>query len=334
MNVLVIGGAGYIGSHCCKALSQAGYTPIVYDNLSKGHAHAVKWGPLEVGDTADGERLHDVVRRYDVRGAIYLASFIEVSESVVDSLSYYHNNVANTVSVLQQLQSIGAFVFSSTAAVYGEPKTIPIKEDTELHPINPYGWSKFMSERIIQDQFASGGVPYAILRYFNAAGADPYGEIGEEHEPESHLIPRACLSVLNGKCSFPVYGSDYPTRDGTAIRDYIHVTDLANAHVLALSHLLDGGQPDIFNLGSGQGLTVLEVLQALREASGEVLDLRFEDRRPGDPAVLLADARKAKRVLGWRPAITEPEDIVGTAFAFLKSRALRDAPVYLRQLSA
>jgi UDP-glucose-4-epimerase GalE len=322
MNILVTGGAGYIGSHTCKALAAAGFTPVTYDNLRSGHRRAVKWGPLEEGDLADGARLAAVIAKYAPRGVIHFAASTAVAESVVDPGGYYRNNVAGSLTLLEAMRDhgVGALVFSSTAAVYGAPQQDLMPETHPQLPINPYGASKLMIERMIEDFAAAHGLRFARLRYFNAAGADPEGEIGEAHEPETHAIPLALLTALGRRPHFDVFGDDYPTPDGSAVRDYIHVADLAAAHVLALRRLLDGGASMTFNLGTGEGHSVLALVAAVERVTGKTLSVRRTARRAGDPSRLVADASAAMSELGWRPAMPELETIVATAWNWHRSR--------------
>jgi UDP-arabinose 4-epimerase len=307
MRVLVTGGAGYIGSHACKALAQAGYTPVAYDNLVYGHREAVHWGPLEVGDIADRARLDTVIAQYRPEAVLHFAAYAYVGESVQDPAKYYRNNVAGTLTLLESLvqHGIGRIVFSSTCATYGIPERTPIDEDHPQQPINPYGASKLMIERMLRDFDAAYGVRSVSLRYFNAAGADPDGEIGEDHDPETHLIPLALQAALGQRAALQVFGTDYPTPDGSGIRDYIHVTDLAQAHVQALDYLAYGGATTALNLGTGHGHSVLEVIEAARTITGRDIPTRLTDRRPGDPPVLTAAADKARSLLGWQPRHTD-----------------------------
>ena len=300
MNILVTGGAGYIGSHTCKALAAAGFTPVTFDNLRSGHRRAVKWGPLEEGDLADGARLAAVIAKYAPRGVIHFAASSAVGESVADPGAYYRNNVAGSLTLLEAMRDhgVGALVFSSTAAVYGAPQQDLMPESHPLMPINPYGASKLMIERMIEDFAAAHGLRFARLRYFNAAGADPEGEIGEAHEPETHAIPLALLTALGRRPYFDVFGDDYPTPDGSAVRDYIHVADLAAAHVLALRRLLDGGASMTLNLGTGEGHSVLALVAAVERVTGKTLSVRRTARRAGDPSRLVADASAAMSELG------------------------------------
>jgi UDP-arabinose 4-epimerase len=314
--ILVTGGAGYIGSHACKALARSGYKPIVYDNLERGHPNAVKWGPLEVGSLADGARLDDVIRRHRPVCVLHFAAYAYVGESVRNPGLYYRNNVAGSLSLLDAMHrnDIGAIVFSSTCATYGIPKVVPVIEDTPQNPINPYGYTKLVVERILRDYEQAYGLRWMALRYFNAAGADPDGEIGERHNPETHAIPLAIMAVLRQDPGFQILGDDYPTPDGTCIRDYIHVCDLANAHVAALAHL-EAGKPSMaINLGTGRGTSVWEIVQVVEQVSGQTVPTVIKPRRPGDPPVLEADATKARTLLGWEPLMSSMEQIVGTAY--------------------
>ena len=322
MNILVTGGAGYIGSHTCKALAAAGFTPVTFDNLRTGHRRAVKWGPLEEGDLSDGARLAAVIAKYAPRGVIHFAASSAVGESVADPGAYYRNNVAGSLTLLEAMRDhgVGALVFSSTAAVYGAPQQDLMPETHPLLPINPYGASKLMIERMIEDFAAAHGLRFARLRYFNAAGADPEGEIGEAHEPETHAIPLALLTALGRRPHFDVFGVDYPTPDGSAVRDYIHVADLAAAHVLALRRLLDGGASMTLNLGTGEGHSVLALVAAVERVTGKTLAVRRTARRAGDPSRLVADASAAMSELGWRPAMPGLEAIVATAWNWHRSR--------------
>ena len=316
--ILVTGGAGYVGAHACKALAKRGYRPIAYDNLVYGHEAAVKWGPLEIGDIADRARLDAVIAQYRPQALMHFAAFTYVGESVADPGKYYRNNVAGTLSLLEALRDhgIGKMVFSSTAAVYGTPDMVPIGEAAAKAPINPYGLSKWTSEQMIADFGAAHGLRSAVLRYFNAAGADPDGELGECHDPESHLIPLAMQAVTGHGPALTLFGDDYPTPDGTCIRDYIHVADLANAHVQALEQLDHRDGADAFNLGTGHGVSVREVLDAVGRAAGKPVPHSIGPRRAGDPAELVSDPGKANRELGWKPAMSDLDTIVDTAWAW------------------
>lgn len=311
-SILVTGGAGFVGSHACKALSRAGYQPVVYDNLSNGVREAVKWGPLEVGDLRDEVRLAEVVDRHKPVSVLHFAACIEAGASVREPERFYQNNVANTLTLLQVMRNaaIDKIVFSSTAAVYGEPEVTPIPERHSLKPVNPYGRSKLMVEEILRDVSASEGLRYCALRYFNAAGADPEGELRENHDPETHLIPLVLQAAYALRPEIAVFGTDYETPDGTCIRDYVHVTDLASAHVRAVQRLLAGGECLAANLGTGRGFSVHEVIGAAEAVTGRRVQVRLTDRRAGDPAVLVADARLACKELGWRPRYPDLADQV------------------------
>ena len=315
MRILVTGGAGYIGSHTAKALAQAGYEPVVFDNLSEGHRWAVKWGPLVEGDLSDGALLRHVVATYGIKAVIHFAAHAYVAESMHRPREYFRNNVTNTLCLLDALLEAGVcrIVFSSSCATYGIPSNVPITEIHPQNPINPYGESKRVVERFLYWYGRAYGLDWMALRYFNAAGADPDGEIGEDHHPETHLIPTAIHAALGKRPFVEVYGTDYPTPDGTAIRDYIHVTDLASAHVLALNYLLGGGESAALNLGTGEGKSVREVIAAVERVTGQRVPVREAGRRSGDPRVLVADPAKAGRVLGWRPQYSSLDTIVETA---------------------
>ena len=314
-DILVTGGAGYIGSHACKALARAGFTPITFDNLGGGHREVVKWGPFEEGSLLDRERMARLFRDHAFAGAMHFAAYIAVGESVVDPGKYYRNNIGGTIALLDAMTEhhVPALVFSSTAAVYGTPESVPIAEDAPLAPINPYGRSKLTSEQMIADYAAAHGMRYALLRYFNACGADPDGETGESHDPETHLIPLA-LDAAAGKGRLTVFGDDYPTADGTCIRDYIHVTDLAEAHVAALKSLLDGGESMALNLGTGRGISNREVLDAIARVTGRTVPHDLGERRDGDPAELVADPSQAEKILGWKARSSDIDTIVETAW--------------------
>ena len=316
--VLVTGGAGYVGSHACKALARHGFMPVVYDNLSYGHADSVRWGPLERGDILDRARLDEVIGVHRPAAIMHFAAFIAVGESVADPGKYYRNNVAGALNLIEAARDhgIGAFVFSSTAAVYGIPDLVPIPENAPKQPINPYGHSKWMVETMLRDFGAAHGLKSTSLRYFNAAGADPDGETGERHEPETHLIPLALDAVAGNGRPLTVFGEDYPTADGTCIRDYIHVADLAEAHVAALRALLGGADSNAYNLGTGNGFTVRQVIEAVEQATGRMVPHGIGPRRAGDPAALVADPSAANRDLDWRPAMSDLDSIVATAWAW------------------
>jgi UDP-glucose-4-epimerase GalE len=303
-HVLVCGGAGYIGAHMCKALAAAGLVPVTFDNLSTGHRGAVRWGPLVEGDLLDPASLQAAFAAWPVRAVLHFAARSLVAESVREPGLYFRNNVAGTLNLLDAMRGAGVdrLVFSSTAAVYGDPAYVPIDEAHPTAPINPYGWSKLMAERAIAECCRAHGLRAACLRYFNAAGADPDGDAGEAHDPETHLIPNLLRAALSpGGEPASVFGDDYDTPDGTCVRDYVHVADLCDAHLLALERLEAVPGMQVFNLGGGRGSSVAEVLAVCREVSGAAIPERRLPRRPGDPAVLVASADAAGRELGWRP---------------------------------
>jgi UDP-arabinose 4-epimerase len=316
--VLVTGGAGYIGAHCCKALAEAGYLPVCFDNFSTGHRRFVKWGPLVEGDLADGPALADAFTRYRPTAVMHLAAASLVSESVLDPQKYYATNVAGTVNLLSAMREVNCarLVFSSTGAVYGNAGRDPIQEEAVKLPINPYGASKFMIERILADFRSAYQLNSVALRYFNASGADPSREVGELREVETHLIPRAMMALQGYLEDFAIFGNDYDTPDGTAIRDYIHVTDLAAAHVRSLEVLMQGGAGGVYNLGTGTGYSVKQVLSAIEAEVGRALRTTQRPRRAGDPPVLVADPAAARAALGFAPIRSDLKTIVGSAWAW------------------
>ncbi len=322
--VLVTGGAGYVGSHACKALHEAGYLPVTYDSLEKGHRWAVRWGPLEVGGLHDAPRLDEVLREHRPVAALHFAAYAYVGESVLKPARYYENNVGGTLSLLEALRraQVGRVVFSSTCATFGIPERACIDEDCPQRPINPYGASKLMVERILADYGLAYGLQSVSLRYFNAAGADPEAQIGESHDPETHLIPLALDASLGRIPALTVFGSDYPTPDGTCVRDYIHVADLARAHVLALDYLQSGGASCALNLGTGTGSSVNEVLAAVAEVTGRPVPVIRGERRAGDPPFLVADPARAIGTLGWRPQFPRIRDQVQHAWNWHQRLAL------------
>jgi UDP-glucose 4-epimerase len=322
--VLVSGGAGYVGSHTCLRLSQAGFAPVVYDNLSNGHAEFVQWGPLEVGDIRDAARLDAVFAKHKPMALLHFAALIEVGESVKYPGAFYDNNVGGAVCLIEAARRAGvnAMVFSSTCATYGDPVVVPMDETHPQAPLNPYGHTKLMVEQVLKDLDRYAGFRSIALRYFNAAGADPEGRIGERHHPETHAIPLAILAAMDAGRSFKVFGDDYATPDGTAVRDYVHVLDLADAHVLALKKLLAGGESDVFNLGTGDGTSVNDLLETIRWASGSNFAPGTAPRRPGDAPMLVADNRKAREGLGWTPRY-DLKEIVRTAWAWHAAEAKR-----------
>lgn len=315
MNVLVTGGAGYIGSHTCKALAANSYRPIVLDNLTYGHEDAVKWGPLIKGDISNSALLDQVFTDYSIDLVLHFAAYAYVGESVADPEKYYQNNVAGTLSLLGAMRrrKINKIVFSSTCATYGIPAALPITEETPQNPINPYGYTKLVVENIFRDYQHAYGLNWCVLRYFNAAGCDPEGDLGERHDPETHAIPLAIAAALGTGQSFKVMGIDYDTHDGTAIRDYIHVSDLADAHVKAAQYLINGGQSLAFNLATGQGTSVKEILAAVQAATGRAVPHENVPRRAGDPPSLYAQATLAKQKLGWQPKFMDIKETVKTA---------------------
>jgi len=323
--VLVTGGAGYIGSHTCKALHRAGYRPVVVDNLVNGHADAVRWGPLEIADVTDVERMEQIVDRHRPSAVVHFAAFAYVGESVAEPEKYYQNNVGGALALLRVMRSRGVdkIIFSSTCATYGVPEVIPITEDQPARPINPYGASKRMVETILADYDAAYAIRHVALRYFNAAGADSEGDLGECHDPEPHLIPRVIETALGRRAFIEVNGTDYATPDGTAVRDYIHVEDLADAHVRALDHLLAGRLSVTLNVGTGCGYSVLEVIRAVERLAGATVAVRSGPRREGDPPTLIADASRATEVLGWRPRASDLDSIVTTALRWHRGSGFR-----------
>jgi len=322
INILVTGGAGYIGSHTCKALARAGFTPITYDNFVYGHEWAVQWGPMERGDILDSQRLSRVMTEYRPVAVIHFAAFAYVGESVENPAKYYRNNVVGTLGLLDAMRnsSIDKIVFSSTCATYGIPKRIPIIEDAPQRPINPYGRSKLMVEQILADYGDAYNIKSVSLRYFNAAGADPDGELGECHDPETHLIPLVLDAAALRRPTVTIHGVDYATPDGTCIRDYIHVSDLADAHVRAMTRLGERNLERAYNLGTGKGYSVKEVISAASRISGRDIAVLNGSRRPGDPASLVADAGSAYRDLGWTPRYARIDDIVSTAWRWMQDK--------------
>ncbi len=316
MKILVTGGAGYIGSHACKALAQAGYTPIVYDNLVYGHESAVKWGPFEQGDILDRSRLDEIIRHYQPTAIMHFAAFAYVGESVEHPGKYYRNNVTGSLTLLEAMRdnNIHNFIFSSTCATYGEPEQVPIPEDHKQAPVNPYGQSKLMIEQMLSDFDVAHKLKSVSLRYFNAAGADPEGETGEDHDPETHLIPLVLDAAIGKRPSITVFGDDYNTPDGTCIRDYIHVTDLADAHVKALKYLEQGGETTHYNLGNGKGYSVKEVIDTAKKITGKKIPVVIGKRRYGDPPRLVGDAARIKKELNWSPEYADLETIIETAW--------------------
>lgn len=324
-NILVVGGAGYIGSHTCLDLASKGFTPVVYDNLSNGHAEFVRWGPFEQGDIRDRARLDAVLDTYKPAAIVHFAALIEVGESVRNPTGFFENNVAGTLTLLSAAQAAGIdkLVFSSTCATYGLPQAMPMDETHPQAPINPYGRSKLIVEQMLSDLDAYEGFRSVALRYFNAAGADPEGRIGEWHSPETHAIPLAIDAALGLRSDFKVFGWDYDTRDGTCVRDFVHVMDLADAHSRAVQYLLDGGDSVALNLGTGDGTTVKELLSAIEAVSGKSFPVEYVGRRAGDSPMLVADNGKARSVLGWQPRF-DLTAIIETAWNWHSSEQWRE----------
>lgn len=318
--ILVTGGAGYIGSHVCKLLAANGMLPVVYDNLVYGHPHAVKWGPLIEGHLEDLPRLTRVIEEYRPEAIIHFAAYTYVGESVADPAKYYKNNVIGTLSLLDAMLATDTktIVFSSSAATYGNAGSKLIDEETPRAPTNPYGWTKLMMEQALRDYGAAYGLRFVSLRYFNACGADSEGEIGEEHNPETHLIPRALMAAAGEIPHLELYGDDYETPDGTCLRDYIHVADLARGHLAALNHLRAGGESCAVNLGSGRGTSVKEILASVERVTGKKVPFKMGGRRAGDPPVLVADPSRAKKLLDFVTRDSDIDSIVRSAWQFYR----------------
>ena len=327
MRILVAGGAGYIGSHTVLELSGAGHDLVIVDNLSSGHAWAVLAGNLVVADLSDDMAMEALFKEHTFDAVVHFAAHIEVAESVADPLKYYRNNTKNTLALLDRCVRFGvkSFVFSSTAAVYGTPVSPVVSEADALLPINPYGASKMMSERMLQDAARASGLRYVILRYFNAAGADPSARIGEAHDPESHLIPLAVQTALGRRPKIEIFGTDHATPDGTCVRDYIHVSDLAAAHRAALDHLGSGGESLVLNCGYGHGVSVREVVAMVKQVSGADFHVEEGPRRAGDPPELVADATRIRAALDWKPQYDDLRFIVETAFNWERTHRDGDA---------
>lgn len=319
-NILVVGGAGYIGSHTCKELHRQGYNPIVYDNLIYGHREFVKWGEFILGDLQNAHQLDLLFSKYKIDAVMHFAAFAYVGESVEKPQKYYQNNVVATLNLMDTMNKHGVdkFIFSSTCATYGNPQYLPIDEKHQQKPINPYGMSKLMVENILKDFSNAYNFRFVSLRYFNAAGCDKDGEIGENHDPETHLIPLILDAALGKRESIKIFGTDYDTKDGTAVRDYIHVTDLAQAHILALQYLFDGGESEIFNLGNGVGFSVKEVIDCAKKVTNINFKVEEVGRRAGDPASLIGASEKIITKLGWKPQHYKLEDIISTAWNWHK----------------
>ena len=316
MSILIVGGAGYIGSHMVKKLATSGTEVITIDNLSRGYRDAVKYGEFVEGDLADPAVLDHVFNNYSIDAVMHFAAFIEVGESVGEPARYYRNNVMNTMVLLDAMiqHDIDNFIFSSTAAIFGEPEYTPIDEKHSKRPINPYGHSKLMVEQILQDYDSAYGLKSTCLRYFNAAGADPDGELGERHDPESHLVPLVLQAASGRRKDIKIFGTDYPTEDGTCVRDYIHINDLCEAHSLALQRMQQTRSSARYNLGNGKGFSVQQVIDTTRKVTGKDFKVTRDNRRPGDPAVLVADSQLARQELGWQPEHADLESIIETAW--------------------
>ncbi len=314
--ILVVGGAGYIGSHINKLLNEKGYNTIVYDNLIYGHKEFVKWGEFVLGDIEDKEQLELVFKNFDIKAVMHFSAFLFVGESVKNPSKYYKNNVVNTLNLLDVMikNNCKKFIFSSTAATYGMPEYTPIDENHNTKPINPYGESKLMVEKILQDYDKAYDLKSVCLRYFNASGASPDGDIGEWHTPETHLIPLVLDAAIGKREDIKIFGTDYDTNDGTCIRDYIHVYDLASAHILALEYLIKGGDSKIYNLGNGNGFSVKEIIEISKEVTGVDFKVTKADRRLGDPSVLIASSDKIQKELGWKPKYNHPKKIIQDAW--------------------
>ncbi|NLW55854.1 MAG: UDP-glucose 4-epimerase GalE [Firmicutes bacterium] len=321
MKVLVAGGAGYIGSHVVLELSRRGWEPVIIDDLSKGHRQAVRAGKLIVGNMGDARLVEELLTRERIEVVVHLSAYSLVGESVRDPGKYFRNNITNSLSLLDAMVACGVkkIVFSSTAAVYGEPETIPLTEEHPCRPLNPYGFSKLTYEGILEAYARAYGLKYISLRYFNAAGADLEAAIGEDHRPESHLIPIILQVALGLRPFLQLFGTDYPTEDGTCIRDYIHVTDLARAHLLAIEALGRGCAATVYNLGNGQGYSNRQVIEVARRITGQEIPVEAGPRRPGDPAVLVASSAKIQQELGWRPQYPHLETIIASAWRWHKS---------------
>lgn len=314
--ILIVGGAGYVGSHANKYFHGKGYKTVVFDNLVYGHRSFVKWGDFVMGDLSDKGQIRRCFEQYTIDAVMHFSAFAYVGESVTDPAKYYRNNVANTLNLLDIMLEFGVryFIFSSSCATYGMPREIPITEDHPRSPISPYGRTKAMVEDILRDYDAAYGIKHINLRYFNAAGADPEGELGERHDPETHLIPLTVYAAIGRLENLKIFGTDYPTKDGTCIRDYVHVTDLADAHLLALQYVRQAQASDSFNLGNGNGYSVREVIDAVRRVSGRNVAVIETERRAGDPPVLIGSSSKAMTTLGWRPQFGDLESIISTAW--------------------
>ncbi len=322
MKIMVTGGAGYIGSHVVKLLGKAGYDIVVVDDLSSGHRDSVLYGDFVQGNAGDRAFMSDVIDKYSPEAVLHFAAFIQVGESVTKPIKYYRNNTVNTMNLLETLveKNINKFIFSSTAAVYGTPESVPVTEEAPLVPINPYGASKRFVEQILSDLSIAASLNYVALRYFNVAGADPEGQLGQMYKESTHLITRALKTAKGEFEKLQIYGTDYPTPDGTGVRDYIHINDLAGAHITALEYLLDGGSSDVFNLGYGSGFSVREIIDVSKKVTGVDFTVEETARREGDPAELIASSDKIQNKLGWKPEYNDIDFIIKTAWDWEKGR--------------
>ena len=334
MNILITGGAGFIGSHVCKLLATNGHLPITYDNLSRGHRAAVRWGPIEVGELEDRKKLTEVLEHYLPVAVMHFAAFAYVGESVERPMLYYRNNVAGSVALLETLIEFAPLpiIFSSSCVTYGLPKTIPMTEEHPQHPINPYGHSKLLVEQMLIDAGKAHSLPWVALRYFNAAGADPDGEIGEDHDPETHLIPLV-LRAARTNSAVEVYGADYDTPDGTCVRDYVHVVDIADAHLRALNYLLGNGLSCAFNLANTRGYSVKEVIATAERVCGRKIPIKIGPRRPGDPPTLVGSAERARALLGWTPGRSDLEVQIADLWKRVNSRAAKTRAIGFSAIS-
>ncbi|SDR54675.1 UDP-L-arabinose 4-epimerase [Rhizobiales bacterium GAS113] len=320
--ILVTGGAGFVGSHACKALARAGYLPITFDSLERGHEWAVKWGPLERGDLREEKDLRRAFEEWRPRAVMHFAAYAYVGESTVEPAKYYDINVGGTAKLLQACVAFGCdnIVFSSSCATYGIPARLPLKEDDAQAPVNPYGYTKLVVERMLKEAEAAHGIRHTALRYFNAAGADPDGEIGEMHDPETHLVPLVLFAAMGRLPSIKIFGDDYSTPDGTCVRDYVHVSDLADAHVAAIDWLAEGMPSDTFNLGNGQGFSVTEVVRAGERIAGRPVRSEICPRRDGDPPKLVSDSTRARELLNWNPRFPSLDQQIGHAWEWFRDR--------------
>jgi len=318
--ILVTGGAGFVGSHTCKALARAGYLPVTLDNLERGHRWAIKWGPFEQADLRNKRDLQRIFEKWKPSAVVHFAAYSNVGESVAEPTKYYDNNIGGTANLLAACAEFGCknIVFSSTCSTYGIPIKLPLKEDDPQQPVNPYGYSKLVVERMLKDTEAAHGIRHVALRYFNASGADPDCEIGELHEPESHLIPLVLFAALGRRSSITILGNDYPTPDGTCIRDYVHVSDLADAHVAAIEWLAAGKASEAFNLGNGQGHSVSDVVRISEQVTGLTINTEIGPRRDGDPPVLVSDSTKARQLLGWNPKYASLDQQISHAWKWFR----------------